>query len=117
MFDRYKTEKKMEKIFKENKFRMNGHEYDITALDTAVRKNISDHSEMKKFVLGLSRQFNELKEHNCWAERLSRWEAWVRGRIPAQDAAMAAREDGGDDITTPRDSQPFKPRGYPRDSQ
>nr|GFA91733.1 hypothetical protein [Tanacetum cinerariifolium] len=30
----------------------------------ALRKNSSEHFEMKKFVLDLSRQFNELKEHN-----------------------------------------------------
>ncbi|GJT37984.1 hypothetical protein Tco_0937849 [Tanacetum coccineum] len=129
MFDRYKTEKKMAKKFKEDEFRMNRHEYDITALDTAVRKNSSDHSEMKKFVLGLSRQINELKEQNHRAERLSHSEAWVRGIIPAQlrfqeeppiyyvsaprvddpydmvrDAAMAACEDDDDDTTAPRDS-------------
>nr|GEV95816.1 hypothetical protein [Tanacetum cinerariifolium] len=36
MFDRYMTEKKMAKKFKEDEFRINGHEYDITALDVAV---------------------------------------------------------------------------------
>nr|GEW57856.1 hypothetical protein [Tanacetum cinerariifolium] len=47
-FDRYRTEKKMAKKFKEDEFRMNDHEYDITALDAAVRKNSSEHSEIKK---------------------------------------------------------------------
>ncbi|GJU26010.1 hypothetical protein Tco_1164631 [Tanacetum coccineum] len=142
MFDRYKTERKMAKKFKEDEFRMNRHEYDITALDTAVRENRSDHSKMKKFVLDLSRQFKELKEQNHRAELLSQWEAGVRGRIPAhlrfreespiytasapraddpyvmvRDAAMAAREDDDDDITAPRDPQPSEPRGSPRDSQ
>nr|GEZ81147.1 hypothetical protein [Tanacetum cinerariifolium] len=64
MFDRHTTEKKMAKKFKEDEFCMNGHEYDITALDAAVRKNSSEHSEMKKFILDLSRQFNVLKEQN-----------------------------------------------------
>ncbi|GKG56127.1 hypothetical protein Tco_0577202, partial [Tanacetum coccineum] len=64
MFDRYKTERKMAKKFKEDEFCMNRHEYDIKALDTAVRENRSDHSKMKKFVLCLSRQFKELKEQN-----------------------------------------------------
>ncbi|GKE08267.1 hypothetical protein Tco_1411818, partial [Tanacetum coccineum] len=125
MFDRYTTKKKMAKKFKEDEFCMNRHEYDITTLDTAVRNNSSDHSEMKKFIVGLSRQFNELKEQNRRAEHLSRWEAWVRGRIPAQlrfpeeplihsisapraddpyvmvrNAAMAAREDDDDGTTT-----------------
>ncbi|GJW73540.1 hypothetical protein Tco_0132910 [Tanacetum coccineum] len=142
MFDRYKTERKMAKKFKEDEFRMNRHEYDITALDTAVRENRSDHSKMKKFVLGLSRQFQELKEQNRRAELLSQWEAGVKRRIPThlrfweespiyiasapraddpyvmvRDAAMAAREDDDDDITAPRDPQPFEPRGSPHDSQ
>nr|GFD02574.1 hypothetical protein [Tanacetum cinerariifolium] len=55
MFDMYRTEKKMAKKFKEDKFRINGHEYDIIALDAAVRENRSDHSKMKKFVEGLSK--------------------------------------------------------------
>ncbi|GJS08703.1 putative reverse transcriptase domain-containing protein [Tanacetum coccineum] len=82
MFDRYKTERKMAKKFKEDEFRINRHEYDITALDTAVRENRSDHSKMKKFVLDLSRQFKELKDQNRRAELLNQWEAGVRGRIP-----------------------------------
>nr|GEW78248.1 hypothetical protein [Tanacetum cinerariifolium] len=48
MFDRYRTEKKMAKKFKEEEFCMNSHEYDIIALDAAVRKNSSEHFEMKK---------------------------------------------------------------------
>nr|GEV27223.1 uncharacterized mitochondrial protein AtMg00810-like [Tanacetum cinerariifolium] len=124
----YRTEKKMAKKFKEDEFHMNVHEYDITALDAAVTKNSSEHSEMKKFVLDLSRQFNDLKEQNCQAEQLSCWEARVRGRIPAElrfeeeppiyttstprandpyvvvrDAVMATRDDDDDDITAPRD--------------
>ncbi|GKC98579.1 hypothetical protein Tco_1168854 [Tanacetum coccineum] len=142
MFDRYKTERKMAKKFKEDEFCMNRHEYDITTLDTAVRENRSDHSKMKKFVLDLSRQFKELKEQNRRAELLSQWEAGVRGRLPAhlrfweefpiytasapraddpyvmvRDASMAAREDDDDDITAPRDPQTSEPRGSLRDSQ
>ncbi|GKG19652.1 hypothetical protein Tco_0376751, partial [Tanacetum coccineum] len=82
MFDRYKTKRKMAKKFKEDEFCMNRHEYDIKALDTAIRENRSDHSKMKKFVLGLIRQFKELKEQNRRADLLSQWEAGVRGRIP-----------------------------------
>nr|GEY52645.1 hypothetical protein [Tanacetum cinerariifolium] len=50
MFDRCRTEKKIEKKFKEDEFHMNGNEYDITALDVANRQ----------------------------AEQLSRWEAQVK---------------------------------------
>nr|GEW15010.1 hypothetical protein [Tanacetum cinerariifolium] len=105
-----------------------------------LRKNSLEHSEMKKFVLGLSRQFNELKEQNRRAEQLSRWEARVRGRILVKlrceeeppiytasappddpyvivrDTTMAAREDDDDDIIAPRDPQPSEPRGSPHDS-
>ncbi|GJV70339.1 hypothetical protein Tco_1485848 [Tanacetum coccineum] len=103
MFDSYKTEKKMAKKFKEDEFRMNRHEYDITDLDMAVRKNSSDHSEMKKFILGLSRQINELRFqqepliHSVSALRVDDPYAMVR------DAAMATREDNDDDTTTTRD--------------
>ncbi|GJW34426.1 hypothetical protein Tco_0054458 [Tanacetum coccineum] len=72
---RYKTEKRMAKKFKEDEFRMNRHEYDISTLDMAVRENRSDHSKMMKFVEGLSRKFNEFKEQSCRAEHLSHWEA------------------------------------------
>nr|GEX36692.1 hypothetical protein [Tanacetum cinerariifolium] len=82
MFDRYKTEKIVAKKFREYKFCMNGHEYDITALHTTVRENRFDHSKMMKIVKVLSRQFNEFKEQSYRAERLSHWEAWVRRRIP-----------------------------------
>nr|GEX24915.1 hypothetical protein [Tanacetum cinerariifolium] len=56
MFDRYRTEKKMEKKFKEDEFHMNGHEYDIIALDVVNRR----------------------------AEYLSHWEARIKGRIYAE---------------------------------
>nr|GEV27254.1 reverse transcriptase domain-containing protein [Tanacetum cinerariifolium] len=82
--DEYKTKKRMEKRFRKDEFCMNGHEYDITALDAAVRDNRSDHSKMKKFVEGMSRQFNEFKEWSLRIECLSRWEAWVRGGIPME---------------------------------
>ncbi|GKA57901.1 hypothetical protein Tco_0757089 [Tanacetum coccineum] len=38
MYDRYNTERRMEKKFKEDDLRMNRHEYDISALDTANGK-------------------------------------------------------------------------------
>ncbi|GJR73637.1 putative reverse transcriptase domain-containing protein [Tanacetum coccineum] len=77
MFDMYKTKNRMVNKFKENDFRMNSHEYDITALDAAVREKTSDYSKMMKFVEGPSKQFNELKEQCHRAEHLSRWEAWL----------------------------------------
>nr|GEV64936.1 hypothetical protein [Tanacetum cinerariifolium] len=89
MHDRYRTEKKMAKKLRQDELRMNGQEFDITALDSAVRENRSENSKMMKLITGLkidlkilSREFTELKNHNRMAEELSRWEAWVRERIP-----------------------------------
>nr|GEV49035.1 hypothetical protein [Tanacetum cinerariifolium] len=87
-------------------------------------------------------EFTELKNQNCKDEELSRWEAWVRGRIPnnlrfqeepsiyttpvpcaddpyvlVKDTAMDTRGDEYVDIDAPRDTQPSKPRRSPRDSQ
>ncbi|GKD86526.1 hypothetical protein Tco_1357680, partial [Tanacetum coccineum] len=86
MFDRYKTEKRMTKKFKEDEFCMNRHGYDITALDT-----------------------EEPPIHHAFAPHADDSYAMIR------DAAIAAREDGDDDITVSRDSQPSEPRGSPRD--
>nr|GEX88708.1 hypothetical protein [Tanacetum cinerariifolium] len=82
MHDRYMTEKKMARKLRQDELRMNGQEFDITALDSAVRDNRSEDSKMIKMITGLSREFTELKIQNNRAEELSRWEAWVRGRIP-----------------------------------
>ncbi|GKF40503.1 hypothetical protein Tco_0120564 [Tanacetum coccineum] len=101
MFNRYNTEIRMAKKFKEDDLRINRHEYDITALDAAVRENSSDYSKMMKFVEGLSKQFNEFKEQSHRPE----------------DVAIAARDDDGDDTTAPTDSQPSEPRRSPRDPQ
>nr|GEU97421.1 putative reverse transcriptase domain-containing protein [Tanacetum cinerariifolium] len=60
----------------------NGQAFDITALDSAVRANTFENSKMMRLITDLSREFSELKCQNRRAEELSRWEAWVRGRIP-----------------------------------
>nr|GEX07737.1 hypothetical protein [Tanacetum cinerariifolium] len=97
---------------------------------------------MMKLITGLSREFIELKNQNRMAEELSRWEAWVRGRIPnnlrfreepsiytalvlraddpyvmVKDAAMDTQGDEDVDTDAPGDTQPSEPRGSPRDSQ
>nr|GEV16475.1 reverse transcriptase domain-containing protein [Tanacetum cinerariifolium] len=145
MFNRYSTKIRMAKKFKADDLRINRHEYDITALDATVRENRSDYFKIMKFVEGLSKQFNELKEQCCRVKRLIRWEACVRKRIPeglrfqkepseppihpafaprsddpyvmARDAAITARDNDGDDTTAPTDSQPCKLRGSLRDLQ
>ncbi|GJX48003.1 hypothetical protein Tco_0273193 [Tanacetum coccineum] len=94
MFDRYKTKIRMAKKFKEGYLRMKRHEYNITALDAAVREKTFDYSKMMKFVEGLNDPY-----------------------AIARDAAIVARDDDSDDTTTPMDSQPSEPRGSPRDPQ
>nr|GEZ29028.1 putative reverse transcriptase domain-containing protein [Tanacetum cinerariifolium] len=135
MHDRYRMEKKMTKILRQDELRRNGQAFNITALDSAVRANRSESSKMM-------REFTELKNQNRRAKELSRWEAWVRGRIPnslrfqeepsihiapvpraddpyvmVRDAARGAREDEDVNTDAPRDTQPFESRGSPRDSQ
>nr|GEX33631.1 putative reverse transcriptase domain-containing protein [Tanacetum cinerariifolium] len=86
----------------------------------------------------LSREFSELKCQNRWAEELSHWEAWVRGRIPnslrfqedpsihiapvphaddpyvmVTDAARGTRWDEDGDAVALRDTQPAESRGIP----
>nr|GEW11043.1 hypothetical protein [Tanacetum cinerariifolium] len=93
MFDMYKTEIRMSKKFKEGDFRMNRHEYDITALDAAVRENSSDYSKMTKFVEAPSRQFNEFKEQGRRAERLSRMSAAAIQKLVSNKVAEALAFD------------------------
>nr|GEV25019.1 putative reverse transcriptase domain-containing protein [Tanacetum cinerariifolium] len=82
MHDRYKTEKRMARILRQEELRSNGQAFDIIALDSAVRANTSESSKMMRLITDLSREFSELKCQNRRAEELSRWEAWVRERIP-----------------------------------
>nr|GEZ84719.1 hypothetical protein [Tanacetum cinerariifolium] len=142
MYDRYKTEKRMAKILRQEELRRNGQAFDITALDSAVRANKSESSKMMRLITDLSREFSELKSQNRRAKELSRWEAWVRGRIPnslrfqeepfihiapvprvddpyvmVRDAARGTQEDEDVDIIALRDTQPPESRGSPRDSQ
>nr|GFA56925.1 hypothetical protein [Tanacetum cinerariifolium] len=71
MHDMYRMEKKMARKLRQDKLRMNGQEFDITALDLAVRENRSKNSKMMKMITGLSREFTELKIQNRRAEELS----------------------------------------------
>nr|GFA91840.1 hypothetical protein [Tanacetum cinerariifolium] len=82
MHDRYKMKKRMERVLRQEELHRNGQAFDITALDSAVRANTSESSKMMRLITELSREFSELKCQNRRAEELSRWEAWVRGRIP-----------------------------------
>nr|GEV19620.1 hypothetical protein [Tanacetum cinerariifolium] len=142
MHDRYRTEKKMAKKLRQNELHMNGQEFDITALDSADREKRFENFKMMKLITGLSREFTELNNENRRVEELSRWEAWVRERIPnnlrfhkepsiyttpmpraddpyvmVRDAAIDTR--GAEDVDTdaPWDTQPSELRGSPHDSQ
>ncbi|GJV50984.1 hypothetical protein Tco_1446725 [Tanacetum coccineum] len=99
MFDRYKTEKRMAKKFKEDEFRMNRHKYDTTTLDKVVRERILTELQFQE----------EPPMHPAFAPRVDDPYAMVR------DASIAAQEDDDDDTTAPRDSQPFEPRESPHD--
>ncbi|GJV62319.1 reverse transcriptase domain-containing protein [Tanacetum coccineum] len=105
MFDRYKTEIRMVKKFKEDDLCMNLHEYNITALDVAVRDNSSDYSKMMKFVEGLKEPF-EPPIHPTFAPRSDNPYVMVRDATDTQD-------DERYDTTAPMDSQPSEPRGSP----
>nr|GEW65462.1 putative reverse transcriptase domain-containing protein [Tanacetum cinerariifolium] len=104
MHDRYRTEKKMERKLRQDELRMNGQEFNITALDSAVRENRFENSKMMKLITGLSREFTELKNQNRMAKELSH-------------AAMDTQGDEDVDTDAPWDTQPSEPRGSPRDSQ
>nr|GFC13672.1 hypothetical protein [Tanacetum cinerariifolium] len=84
MHDRYKTEKRMAKILRQEELRRNGQAFDITALDSAVRANTSENSKMMRLITDLSREFSELKCQNRRAEELSRWEAWMHDRYKTE---------------------------------
>nr|GEU47750.1 hypothetical protein [Tanacetum cinerariifolium] len=62
--DRYRTEKKMAKKLRKDELRLNGQEFDITTLDSAVRENRSEKSKMMRLITGLRWEFIELKNQN-----------------------------------------------------
>nr|GEW15501.1 putative reverse transcriptase domain-containing protein [Tanacetum cinerariifolium] len=106
MHDRYRTKKKMAKILKQDELRRNVQEFDITALDSAVRANRSESSKM------MSLRFKEEPSiHTAPVPRADDPYVMVR------DAAMGTREDEDVDTDAPRDTQPSEPRGSPRDSE
>nr|GEU83651.1 hypothetical protein [Tanacetum cinerariifolium] len=99
MHDRYKTENKMARKLRQDELRINGQEFDITTLDSAVRENRSKNSKMMKLIMSLSREFTELKNQNRRAEELSHERERVRmeetraaGPTRGPTAAPMARE-------------------------
>nr|GEV91573.1 putative reverse transcriptase domain-containing protein [Tanacetum cinerariifolium] len=109
---------------------------DLRSVHRGVKR--SESSKMMRLITDLSREFSELKCQNHRAEELSRWEAWVRGRIPnslrfqeepsihiapvpraddpyvmVRDIARGTREDEDVDTAAFRDTQPLESRGSP----
>nr|GFC74702.1 hypothetical protein [Tanacetum cinerariifolium] len=62
MHDRYSTEKKMAKILRQDELRKNGQEFDITALDSAVKANRSKSSKMMRLITDLRKNQNRRAE-------------------------------------------------------
>nr|GEU40590.1 putative reverse transcriptase domain-containing protein [Tanacetum cinerariifolium] len=97
MHDRYRTEKKMAKMLKQDELRRNGQEFDITALDSAVRANRSKNSKMMrvKSLGGFGKRKNT--NHLRFQEETSIHTAPVphadNPYVMMRDAAMGTRED------------------------
>nr|GFC81629.1 hypothetical protein [Tanacetum cinerariifolium] len=92
---RYKTEKRMEKILRQEELRRNGQAFDITALDSTVIANRSESSKM------MSLQFQEEPSiHIAPVPRADDPYVMVR------DAARGTREDEDGDAVAFRDTQP-----------
>nr|GEX45635.1 putative reverse transcriptase domain-containing protein [Tanacetum cinerariifolium] len=89
MHDRYKTEKRMAKILKQEELRRNGQAFDITALDSAEEPSI----------------------HIAPGPRADDLYAMAR------DAGRGTREDEDVDTAAPWGTQPPESRGSPHDSQ
>nr|GEV54061.1 putative reverse transcriptase domain-containing protein [Tanacetum cinerariifolium] len=58
------TEKKMAWKLRQDELRMNGQEFDITALDSAVRENRFENSKMMNMITGLSREIMPPKKRS-----------------------------------------------------
>nr|GEU50451.1 hypothetical protein [Tanacetum cinerariifolium]GFA70457.1 hypothetical protein [Tanacetum cinerariifolium] len=106
MHDRYKTEKRMARILKQEELRSNGQAFDITALDSAVRANTSESSKM------MSLGFQE--KPSIYIAPVPRTDDPY---VMVRDAARGTREDEDNDTAAPWDTQPPESRGSPRDSQ
>nr|GEU87854.1 hypothetical protein [Tanacetum cinerariifolium] len=88
-------EEKMAKKLRKDELCMNGQEFDITALDLAVRENRSENSKMMSAPVPRTDD----------------------PYVMVRDAAMDTRGDENVDTDAPRDTQPFELRGSPRVSQ
>nr|GFB96541.1 putative zinc finger, CCHC-type, retrotransposon Gag domain protein [Tanacetum cinerariifolium] len=99
MHDRYKTEKKMARILRQEELRRNGQAFDITALDSAVRANTSESSKMMR-IPNILRFQEEPSIHIAPVPRADDPYVMVR------DAARGTREDEDIDTAALWDKQP-----------
>nr|GEZ95087.1 hypothetical protein [Tanacetum cinerariifolium] len=102
--DRFRTEMKMAKKLRQDELCMNGQEFDITTLDSAVRENRFKNSNMMKLITGFQ---EEPSIHT--APVLLADDPYVMVR----DAAMDTRGDEDVNTDAPRDIQPSDPHGSP----
>nr|GFC01765.1 hypothetical protein [Tanacetum cinerariifolium] len=109
LYGRFRTEMKMAKKLRQDELCMNGQEFDITTLDSAVRENRFENSKMMKLITSLRFQ-EEPSIHT--APVLHADDPYVMVR----DVAMDTRGDEDVNTDAPRDIQPSDPRGSPRDS-
>nr|GEZ75872.1 hypothetical protein [Tanacetum cinerariifolium] len=121
MHDRYRMEKKMAKILRQDELHKNGQEFDITALDSAVRANRSESSKMMRVKalrgLGKRKNTNNLRFQEEPSIHIAPVLRADDPYVMVRDAARGTRGDEDVDPDAPRDIQPSEPRGSPRDSQ
>nr|GEW12270.1 putative reverse transcriptase domain-containing protein [Tanacetum cinerariifolium] len=110
MHDRYMMEKKTAKKLRQDEIRMNGQEFDITALDSAVRENRSKNLKMMRLITDLSREFRAFNLHCSWTTS-------GRSLVMVRDAVMDTRGEEDVDTDAPCDTHSSEPRRSPRDLQ
>nr|GFA99078.1 hypothetical protein [Tanacetum cinerariifolium] len=132
MSERIDTEGRIKKKFKEQDHYFLGLGCDNIKMDRTVRKVMSDLSGLKKLVKGLSDRFYEYERSKFFDAKRVLEKELVNERNGKEfypefgeyiDAAIAdttiatSSIDDDDDDTTPIDSQPYEPRGSPRNIQ
>nr|GEY48060.1 reverse transcriptase domain-containing protein [Tanacetum cinerariifolium] len=120
MSKRIDTEGRVKKKFKEQDRHFVGLGCDNIEMDRTVRNVMSDLSGLKKLVKDLSDRVDEEPPAEPFARLvLAPYpnDPYVVTRDAAIDAADVATFGIDDDDTAPMDSQPYKPRGSPRDIQ
>nr|GEW76057.1 putative reverse transcriptase domain-containing protein [Tanacetum cinerariifolium] len=128
MSERIDIEGRIKKKFKEQDRHFLGLGCDNIEMDRTVRNVMSDLSRLKKLVKGLSDRFDENEGSKDFNAKRVLEKELVNERNGKEfyrefDAAIAdvaivtSGIDDDDDDTAPMDSQPYEPRGSPRDTQ